>query len=269
VAPNPVVRRLLLATLFAATACQAHAQVEEVVKVDRGGYFIAGLVARAKDAGFAHGVALFPGYPGIMKLEGAAQFELRGNFLVRSRRHWLDDETLVVVVDAPSDQWHDFSQRFRSTQRYGADIAALLAETMKRYSVREFTLVGTSEGSVSAYHAARMNPALAKRLILTASVFVPTRNGPGVSDADWKALGMPLLWVHHEEDPCEYTAYHYARRFAQASASPLVTVRGGGPGKGGACQAFTAHGFVGVEQNTVRAMRAWVKSGAVPPDVAP
>lgn len=247
----------------------AHAQVEEVVKVDRGGYSISGLVARTKDAGFAHGVALFPGHPGIMKLEGVAQFELRGNFLVRSRRHWLDEETMVLVVDAPSDQWHDFSQRFRAGERYGADVAALLQEVARRYAVQAFTLAGTSEGSVSAYHAARMNPALAKRLILTASVFVPTRIGPGLSGADWRALGMPLLWVHHEDDPCEYTAYHDARRFAQASASPLVTVRGGGPGKGGACQAFTAHGFVGVERNTVLAMRSWIKTGAVPADVAP
>jgi hypothetical protein len=31
--------------------------------------------------------------------------------------------------------------------------------------------------------------------------------------------------------------------------------------------AFTAHGFVGVERETVLAMRGWVKTGAVPPDL--
>lgn len=51
--------------------------------------------------------------------------------------------------------------------------------------------------------------------------------------------------------------------------SPLVTVRGGGPEKGGACQAFTAHGFVGMEREAVLAMRAWVKTGAVPADIGP
>ena len=77
-----------------------------------------------------------------------------------------------------------------------------------------------------------------------------------------------LLWVHHENDPCAYTSYRDAQRFAEQSRSPLVTVRGGGPGRGGACMPFTAHGFVGVESETVAAMRSWVKTGAVPRDVA-
>jgi hypothetical protein len=75
--------------------------------------------------------------------------------------------------------------------------------------------------------------------------------------------------VHHESDPCQYTAYRDARRFAERSKSPLVTVRGGGSWRGDACEAFTAHGFVGVERETVLAMRSWVKTGVVPPDVAP
>lgn len=61
---------------------------------------------------FKHGIALFPGHPGIMKLqeeEGKPQYDLRGNFLVRARRHWLDEETLVAVLDAPSDEWATFS----------------------------------------------------------------------------------------------------------------------------------------------------------------
>jgi hypothetical protein len=46
-----------------------------------------------------------------------------------------------------------------------------------------------------------------------------------------------------------------------------MTVRGGGPAKGGACQAFTAHGFVGVEREVVLAMRNWVKTGISPADI--
>jgi hypothetical protein len=33
--------------------------------------------------------------------------------------------------------------------------------------------------------------------------------------------------------------------------------------------AFTAHGFVGIEKETVLAMRSWMKTGAVPADVKP
>jgi len=240
--------------------------------VKRGGHTIAGLVDRAPGARPKYGIALFPGYPGIMKLrlEGGRQaFELRGNFLVRSRRWWLDAETLTVAVDAPSDQWTTFEQSFRQTARYGADVAALLAEVGARFGVQDWTFVGTSEGSVSAFHAARMNPALARRLILTASLFRQGRNGPGLSDARWDAYRGKLLWVHHVDDPCQYTPYRAAQAFAMKSNAPLVSVRGGGGWAGDLCQARTAHGFVGVEVPTVRAMHAWVKTGQVPNDVGP
>ena len=245
----------------------------EVVTASVKGYTVAGLVTYLKEAkAFKHGIALFPGHPGIMKLReenGQPRFEQRGNFLVRSRRHWLDGETLVVVVDAPSDQWATFTQSFRETPRYGADVAALLGEVARRHPVEEWTFVGTSEGSVSAFHAARMNPQLARRAILTSSLFQAGRNGPGLSWVSWDKLSSRLLWVHHESDPCRHTEYRDARRFAERSKSPLVTVRGGGQWRGDACEAFTAHGFVGVERETVLAMRSWVKTGVVPPDVAP
>ena len=103
----------------------------QVVTAKRDGYTIAGLVTHLEGAkAFKYGVALFPGHPGIMRLReegGGPKFELGGNFLVRSRRQWLDEETLVVVVDAPSDEWASFSQRFRETPRYGADVEALLS----------------------------------------------------------------------------------------------------------------------------------------------
>jgi hypothetical protein len=245
---------------------------EQIVTVAVRNYTISGLVTRLRDAkAFRHGVALFPGRPGIMRLraeDGQLRFGLGGNFLVRSRGHWVDDETLVVVVDAPSDQWATFLQDFRETPRYGADVAALLNEIARRFGVEDWTFVGNSEGSVSAVHAARMNPGLARRVILTSSVFPASRNGPGLSRVAWEDLSAALLWVHHENDPCAFTPYRDAQRFAEQTRSPLVTVRGGGPSRGGACEAFSAHGFVGIESETVAAMRSWVKTGQTPSDVA-
>ena len=244
-----------------------------VITAQRDGYTIAGLVTHWQDVkSFKHGIALFPGRPGIMRLhveDGQPRFELAGNFLTRTRRHWLDAETLVVVVDAPSDTWATFSQSFRETPRYGADVAALLKDVAGQYPVGEWTFVGTSEGSISALHAARMNPSLAKRTILTSSLFSPTRHGPGLSSVSWKDYPKSLLWVHHENDPCKYTTYREAKHYAKKTGAPLLTVRDSGPWRGGACEAHTSHGFVGVERETVLAMRAWVKTGSVPGDVAP
>lgn len=240
----------------------------QLVTVARDGYGISALVTHhARAQVFRHAIAMFPGHPGILKLretDGQFRFELRGNFLVRSRRHWLDEDILVALIDAPSDEWGGFSQRFRETARYGADIDALLGELAARYKVADWTFVGTSEGAISAFHAARMNPQRVKRLIQTASVFSSSRNGPGLSEINLGALPAATLWVHHESDPCRYTSYRDAKDFAARSGKPLLTMRGGGPERGGACEAYTAHGFVGVERDAVRAMLSWIRTGSLP-----
>jgi hypothetical protein len=264
-------RRAVLALAVSLAARPVAAQVDEIVTAKLEGHTIAALVTRQEGAkGFRQGIAIFPGHPGILKLHeenGQPQYDQRGNFLVRSRRHWLDDETLTAVLDAPSDQWSTFTQEFRATPRYGADIAAILNEVAKRQGVAEWTFVGTSEGSISAFHAARMNPALAKRVILTSSVFSAGANGPGLTGANFGQMSTPLLWVHHRDDPCQFTQYRDATRYAEKTMSPLVTVRGGGPEQGGACQARSHHGYIGVEREVVLAMRSWVKTGTVPADV--
>jgi predicted esterase len=267
--------------MLAALGGAAHAQAEkdpnlanphEILTLKRDGYTISALVTHLRgQANFKHGVALFPGHPGIMKIvsagDGTPKFEMKGNFLVRTRRFWVDDETVVLAVDAPSDQWNTFTQYFRETPRYGADIAALLEEAARKYGVQDWTFVGTSEGSISAFHAARMNPRLAARLILTSSVFEPSRNGPGLLRVNLESLPAQTLWVHHADDPCPYTPYRDAESFAKRSGKPLLTVRGGGNYRGGHCEAFSAHGYRGVERATVEAMRAWVKTGAAPAEV--
>lgn len=234
-------------------------------------YSISGLVTHLPQAKtFKYGVALFPGAPAIMKVReegGQPRFMLGGNFLIRSRQHWLDDETLIISVDAPSDQWAGFGQWFRQNPRYGADVAALLAEASRRYAVKDWTLVGTSEGTVSAVHAARMNPGMAQRVILTSSLFLAAGHGPGISGVNWAEIKPRLLWIHHEDDSCRFTPYRSAREHAEMTGAPLVTVRGGGTPRGASCEAYAAHGFVGIERETVLAMRSWVKAGVTPADV--
>lgn len=274
--PSSPLLRLACAALLALAAGSATAQAEDpnlahpnrVHTVQREGYTISALLThRASPQAFRHGVALFPGHPGILRLreeDGAPRFELRGNFLVRSRRQWLDEDVLVAVIDAPSDQWSGFSQQWRESPRYGADVEALLADISARYALADWTFVGTSEGAISAFHAARMNPARAARLIQTASVFAASNNGPGLSAVDLGALPAATLWVHHADDPCRITRYADALEFAARSGKPLLTMRGGGPARGGACQAYTAHGFIGVERETVRAMLDWIRIGRLP-----
>jgi hypothetical protein len=242
-----------------------------VVTAQRDGYTIAGLATHVEGrTQFRYGVAIFPGSPGVIRLReenGQIRHGQVGNFLVRSRRWWLDDETLTLLVDAPSDQWNNFSRAFRATPRYGEDIKALIEETARRYQVTDWTFIGTSEGSLSAFHAARMNPQLAKRVAFTSSVIISGKIGPAMGALDLDALKVPALWVHHVDDACPFAPYGEAARLAEKMRAPLMSVRGGGPFEGDVCGPYFPHGYVGHERAVVEAIRGWVKGGAAPRDI--
>ena len=218
---------------------------------------------------FRRAIVLLPGHPGIMKIESAGSFGLKGNFLIRSRRHWLDRETVVFSVDAPSDEWAGFTGRFRAGARYAEDIRGLAQEIEKAFGKLPLVLVGTSEGSVSAYYAARALGPDNVKVIFTSSLFETSSNSPGLASLDFDDFRTPMLWVHHADDPCRWTLYWQARRHAEKTRSPLITVKSSNAGRGNPCEAFSQHGFVGVEQETVRAMKQWVVDGTAADVVAP
>jgi hypothetical protein len=220
---------------------------------------------------FTHAIGLFPGSPGIMNLRvegGQIRYGLSGNFLVRARRHFVEDGILIVLFDAPSDQFPNFWQAFRETPRYGEDVRAIVDAVTAKFGQLDWTIIGTSEGSVSAVHAARMFGPLLKRVILTSSVVSPSSRGPGVQVSDVKRVEVPLLWVHHRNDPCKYTQYSRVRSYAEETRTPLLSVSGAREQRGDPCEAFSEHGFVGVEIRTIKAILQWIRSGQVPADIA-
>ena len=244
----------------------------EVIVVPLAGRSISALVTHQPAATkFTHAIALFPGSPGAMNLrveDGRIQYGLGGNFLVRARRHFIEDGILTVVVDAPSDQQPNFFQGFRETPRYGEDVKGVVDAVSRKFGALDWTFIGTSEGSVSAAHAGRMLPADAKRVVLTSSVVSPSQRGRGVEVSDIRQIKIPLLWVHHRDDPCKYTQYSRVRSYAEQTKTPLVTVTGASQRRGDPCQAYTEHGFVGMEIKTIKAILSWIRTGQVPADVA-
>jgi hypothetical protein len=261
----------IIALCIAARAAAAADEVSESVITARfPDRSIAALTTRLAESGpYKRAVLLMPGHPGILKLESADAFRLKGNFLIRSRRHWLDRDTVVFSVDAPSDEWNGFSVRFRAGARYAEDLRGLAREIEKAYGRLPLVIVGTSEGSVSAYFAARALGPDNVRAIFTASLFEQSGGGFGLASLDFDDFKIPMLWVHHESDPCRYTPYWQAKRHAEKTRAPLITVRSGNAGRGHPCEAFSPHGFIGAEAETVRAMKRWVTEGAAADVVMP
>ena len=218
---------------------------------------------------FKRAIVLMPGHPGIMKIQSAGTFQLKGNFLIRSRKLWLDQDTIVFSVDAPSDEWQGFTGGFRASGRYTEDIKGLVLEIGKRFGPLPLVIVGTSEGSVSAYYAARALGQANVKVIFTSSLFNNSKNSPGLASLDFDDFKIPILWVHHVADPCQWTPYWQAKRYADKTRSPLITVKSSDQGRGDPCAAFSPHGYIGVEAQTVLAMKNWVINGEVKDVVVP
>ena len=203
--------------LFGWAAQQAAAQsadpnaalANEVINAQLLGRTISALITHQPGATkFTHAIALFPGSPGYMNLRvegGQIQFGLGGNFLVRARRHFIEDGFLTVVIDAPSDHQVNFWHSYRASDRYGEDVKAIVDAVATKFGALDWTFIGTSEGSVSAVHAARMVSPPAKRVALTSSLVMKSFAGPGVRVSDVRQVNIPVLWLHHRNDPCSYT----------------------------------------------------------------
>ncbi|HWM41229.1 MAG TPA: hypothetical protein VNP36_02215, partial [Burkholderiales bacterium] len=172
----------------------------------------------------------------------------QGNFLPRSRREFIRNGILPVILDNPSDQQagEGMSDGFRTSRAHAADIRAVVGEVKKRYPGLPVFLVGTSRSTISvAYLAVALDGEVAGA-VLTSSLFygAPRSNPrPVLAGFDWSAIKMPALVVHHVDDGCFATPYHEAVRVGRRLA--LVSVKGGKPAESGPCEPFAAHGFLG------------------------
>jgi Serine aminopeptidase, S33 len=210
-------------------------------------------------------VVLFPGSGGLIQLRtenGKVRFN-QGNFLVRSRAEFTKRGAVAAIMDAPSDQqggW-GMSDEFRLGDQHLADISAVIDDLGKRFPGVPMFLVGTSRGTASAASlAARLGEKLAG-VVLTSTMFRQTGRkskepGSGLSKFDFATIKTTVLFVHHVSDHCEVTPYSDAARLAEKY--PLITVFGGSPPQSGPCEAFSPHGYLGKESETVEQIVNWM-----------
>ncbi len=91
-------------------------------------------------------------------------------------------------------------------------------------------------------------------------------DGRPVTDLALDRIRVPTLVVAHEDDECRVTPPDGAERIAKGLVNaPKVAVRmfsGGDSPRSGACGARSAHGFLGIEQDVVAAIAAFIMSAS-------
>lgn len=211
---------------------------------------------------------LLPGYPSVVRpvVENGVMTssKLNGNFLIRARRHLVDETVASLVVDCQSESGEYCSSSYQASKQRQEDVDLLISEVKKLTpSITEVWLVGTSMGTISSSFMPIHNASAYAGAVHTAAITEPYARGSyrELGGFDYKKSTIPQIFIHHISDPCALTTYSGAKLIAEKFGATLVTVSGGTGFQGPACAAFTEHGFRGKEREVMNALNAIIKTG--------
>lgn len=186
-------------------------------------------------------IILFPGGSGIMdpRLEnGKLVYGFKGNFLIRSRPLIVDGEFATVSTNST-----------RSEER----IQAVLDDIRRRYPEARIYLMGTSAGTdatrvLSGYLSGRI------------AGVIHTSSMNAIRGLDPRKYGNRHLIVHHKGDTCPWTTFSSALASHEDYGTEFMAMEGG-ISTGDRCEAFSHHGFNGIERETIDAIKNWIRRG--------
>jgi hypothetical protein len=86
----------------------------------------------------------------------------------------------------------------------------------------------------------------------------------GVASMPLQQVTVPTLIVSHKKDGCDITpaadAPKLRARLTKSAKVDVVLLDGGSPPQSEPCEAKSQHGFLGIEQQAVSAMAAFIKA---------
>ncbi|NML46953.1 alpha/beta hydrolase [Ramlibacter sp. G-1-2-2] len=212
-------------------------------------------------------VVLMSGGEGRIDVADDGRPRRAGNFLIRSRERFAAQGLAVLMLDTPSDRSNRpfLGGGFRESAEHAADMGAAIAWARDTYKLPVW-MVGTSRGTESTAQAAtRLTGAQAPDgIVLTSSILAQPRfaneTGQPVTAMDLARIHMPVLVVHHEQDPCGACPPDELPALMAKFPAGLAELKtySGGISQGPACEAFSHHGYNGIEDRVVADIAAWL-----------
>ena len=260
-------RLLSIVPILALLPAVSHAVDSEIVKLKPRGEVVQPYLLM-RETGIPKAVVLLvSGGFGLLKFrssESGMQWEEKSaDFLVRNKDRFLDHETAVAIMDAPSDQMSNgYTPKFRKGAEHMEDLRVVVSDIQSRLPSSKVVLIGNSQGSTSAAYAGRALGGEVGGVVLVASVFDPAPpawrllHDPNLNDFDFSQISSPLLIVHHADDRCVATTYSSAAKLA--GKYPFITVKGGEAVQDNGCGPLGPHGFLGREVAVVTEIKNWI-----------
>lgn len=214
-------------------------------------------------------VVMFPGHEGVVKFTRIADGEYevdseQGGLTANpTARNTLRGKGFVVVVLAPpSDQSHGMDTDFRISKAHAEDVRQVIEYLNERYKQKPY-LQGHCRSSYSP--PAIINQSGNEKIsgMILSSTRSRGKHG-SVLDLTKGAVKVPVLLVHHTDDPCPGTPYANLNKLTKfySQGAPnvdVISVSGGHISKQGVSRCSGgAHGFKGVEREVSEAIAGWL-----------
>ncbi|TAJ38671.1 MAG: hypothetical protein EPO55_15035 [Reyranella sp.] len=189
----------------------------------------------------AYAVILMPGGSGVMNprmQNGKLAFGFGGNFLIRSRELFADGRFVAASTDATSTP---------------ARILAIAQDLQRRYGGVAIYVIGTSRSTEATM-------LLAAPLDGQVAGFVHTSSMNGIAGFDPRKYKSRHLVVYHRMDACRVTKPSSSASSRASYGTETIEMEGG-ISTGDDCEAYSYHGYNGIEAVTVERIKAWIVAG--------
>jgi hypothetical protein len=186
---------------------------------------------------------VMPGGNGTIGLkkneDGTPFFGGKGNFLVRTRGIFSDNDLAVVVID-----------RGRSLDR----MRGVIADLKNKFPAVKIYIAGTSMSTTETIY-------MAENMDGEVSGFIHTSSVGAIGGLDTRNRKSRNLIVTHKYDGCRrITPTSSSIENSERYGTPIFVMEGG-IDEGDPCQAAGHHGYRGIEQEVVDKIKAWMKQG--------
>jgi len=183
---------------------------------------------------------VMPGGNGTIGLkkneDGTPFFNGKGNFLIRTREIFSDNEIAVIVID-----------RGRSLDR----MRGVVADIHTKFPKAKIYIAGTSLSTTETiYMSENMDGEVAG--------FIHTSSVSAIGGLDTRNRKSRNLIVSHKDDGCRVTKPSSSIENSERYGTELFLVEGGVE-EGDPCQAAGHHGYRGIEQEVVDKIKTWIK----------
>ncbi|WP_114639117.1 hypothetical protein [Polynucleobacter necessarius] len=184
---------------------------------------------------------VMPGGHGTIGLkkneDGSPFYGGKGNFLIRSRKLFADDDLAVIVID-----------RGRSLDR----MRGVVADIRAKFPAAKIFIAGTSLSTTETIY-------MAENMDGEADGFIHTSSVSAIGGLDTRNRKSRNLIVSHKNDGCHVTRPSSAIENSERYGTQFFLMEGG-IDEGDPCQAAGHHGYRGIEQEVVNKIKNWIRN---------